>query len=263
MAVYRPGQSSVKLVATGGAASADWPTFGPASPWLKAGGGAAARAGAAGGIAAGGFLAGLSNASMGTYWARVPGTQAMPRVWVYELEKRVRAGKLSREDAKGIFNTAVLGAESQRFEPTGNRMSTVHKSMTDFLGKAEEVYFSRKKEKADADSDAAGSLATPGRVTGEALAKARSEFEGMKKQLWKEEAKKNPQKYTADQLEDMHRGDAPEGSDGKPMEIHHKKPLSEGGTNTRDNFDFTTYTEHRAGQNFKKNHPNLPWGRSK
>ena len=44
----------------------------------------------------------------------------MPSVWVYELEKRVRAGTLSREDAKGIFNTAVLGAQAQGFKPTGN-----------------------------------------------------------------------------------------------------------------------------------------------
>ena len=55
---------------------------------------------------------------MGTYWSRVPGTQAMPSIWVYELEKRVRAGKLSRDDATQIFNTAVLGAEAQGFKPT-------------------------------------------------------------------------------------------------------------------------------------------------
>ena len=117
------------------------------SHWLPKVGAAGATAGAAAGIAAGGFLAGLRNASMGAYWARVPGTQAMPSVWVYELEKRVRAGTLSREDAIGIFNTAVLGAQAQGFKPTGNVMSAVHKLITDFLGKAEGVYFARKKEK--------------------------------------------------------------------------------------------------------------------
>ncbi len=85
---------------------------------------------------------------MGAYWARVPGVQAMPQIWVYELEKRVGAGTLSRDDAVQIFNTAVLGAEAQGFKPTGGTMSAVHKSATDFLGKAEQVYFARKKKKA-------------------------------------------------------------------------------------------------------------------
>ena len=85
---------------------------------------------------------------MGAYWSRVPGVQAMPQIWVYELEKRVRAGTLSREDAIGTFNTAVLGAEAQGFKPTGGTMSAVHKSATDFLGKAEQVYFARKKKQA-------------------------------------------------------------------------------------------------------------------
>jgi hypothetical protein len=87
---------------------------------------------------------------MGEYWARVPGAQAMPKIWAYELEKRVRAGKLTHEDAVAIFNTAVLGAEAQGFKPTGDRMSAVNSSAVDFLGKAEAVYFARKKKPADA-----------------------------------------------------------------------------------------------------------------
>jgi hypothetical protein len=187
----------------------------------------------------------------------------MPQIWVYELEKRVRAGTLSREDAIGIFNTAVLGAEAQSFKPTGDRMSLVHKSATDFLGRAEAIYFAREKETADATKnvDAENAEANPDRVTGEALDKVRREFKAMKSKLWQEEAEKNPQKYTPEQLDDMRRGDAPKGSDGKRMEIHHKKPLSEGGANTLDNFEFTTQTEHRLGPNLKKNHPNLPRGR--
>jgi hypothetical protein len=57
---------------------------------------------------------------MGAYWSRVPGTQAMPSIWVYELEKRVRSGSLSREDAIGIFNTALESASLRRYlyEPT-------------------------------------------------------------------------------------------------------------------------------------------------
>jgi hypothetical protein len=81
------------------------------------------------------------------YWARMPGVQAMPQIWVYELGKRVRAGTLSRDDAIGIFNTAVLGAEAQTFKPTGGTMSAVHKSAVDFLGQAAAVYFARKKKK--------------------------------------------------------------------------------------------------------------------
>jgi len=42
------------------------------------------------------------------------------------------------------------------------------------------------------------------------------------------------------------------------MEIHHKTPLAEGGTNMFDNFEFLTRTDHRLGPNYKKNHPNLP-----
>jgi hypothetical protein len=42
------------------------------------------------------------------------------------------------------------------------------------------------------------------------------------------------------------------------MEIHHKSALAEGGTNTLDNFDFMTWTEHRLGPNYKKHQPNLP-----
>ena len=71
----------------------------------------------------------------------------------------------------------------------------------------------------------------------------------------------NSQKYTPEQLAAMRRGKVPMGSDGKPMEIHHKKPLSEGGTNAYDNFEFGTRDDHRIGPNFKIKHPNLPRGR--
>jgi hypothetical protein len=265
-AAFHAGQASAQLAAFGGAPSATWPTTGPTSSWLpKVGSGVGAGAGAAAGIGAGAFLGGLRNASMGAYWARVPGTQAMPSIWVYELEKRVRDGSLSRQDAIGIFNTAVLGAEAQGFKPTGGTMSAVHKSATDFLGRADAVYFARKKKAAEAGgkTDAGNAEAKPERVTGEALAKARKEFERMKPELWKQEAEKNPDKYTPEQLDSIRQGKTPKDSDGKPLEIHHKKPLSEGGTNTYDNFQFGTREDHRIGTNFKKNHPNLPRGRNK
>ncbi len=145
-AAFRKGPTPVRLAA-GGAGT--WPVGGPTTSLLpKVGSGAVAGAGAAAGVTLGGLLAGLKNFSMGAYSAHVPGTQAMPRAWVYELEKRVRAGKLSHDDAVGIFHTALLGAEAQNFKPTGNTMAAVHKSITDFLGQAEAVYFARKKKKA-------------------------------------------------------------------------------------------------------------------
>jgi hypothetical protein len=164
-AAFQAGQSTAQLAAFGGAPSTTWPTTGPTSSWLpKIGSGVGAGAGAAAGIGAGAFLGGLRNASMGAYWARVPGTQAMPSIWVYELEKRVRAGKLSREDAIGIFNTAVLGAEAQGFKPTGDRMSKIHKSAMDFLGKAEEVYFAKKKKEQGWATQPGGYQQSGGRV---------------------------------------------------------------------------------------------------
>jgi len=92
----------------------------------------------------------------------------------------------------------------------------------------------------------------------DALKAARKEFERMKPKAWMEEAAKHPDKYTPDQLVRMKRGKTPIGNDGYPMEIHHKKPLSVGGENCYDNFQFLTQTEHRRGDNFRINHPNLP-----
>ncbi|MCW2860418.1 MAG: Integrase catalytic region [Actinoallomurus sp.] len=42
---------------------------------------------------------------------------------------------------------------------------------------------------------------------------------------------------------------------GFPMEIHHRIPLSKGGTNDPDNFMFLTRTAHRFGENYRLNHP--------
>ncbi|MBI2824656.1 MAG: hypothetical protein HYX69_08225 [Planctomycetia bacterium] len=100
--------ANARLIAAGGAAPMPRPTYRPSAPWLpRIAGGAGAGAGAAAGVAAGGLLGGLRNASMGAYWGRIPGVQAMPQIWAYELQKRIRAGTLSREDAEGILTTAV------------------------------------------------------------------------------------------------------------------------------------------------------------
>jgi hypothetical protein len=164
-AAFHPAQAIAHLVALGGAQSSTWPTTGSASSWLpKVGSGAGAGAGAAVGIGAGGFFGALRNGSLGMYWARMPGVQAMPQIWVYELEKRVRAGTLSRDDAIGIFNTAVLGAEAQSFKPTGGTMSAVHKSAVDFLGQAEAVYFAKKKKEQGWAKQPGGYQLSGGRV---------------------------------------------------------------------------------------------------
>lgn len=39
------------------------------------------------------------------------------------------------------------------------------------------------------------------------------------------------------------------------MELHHVVPLSQGGTNDASNLKPMTQTEHRRGENYKKNHP--------
>jgi hypothetical protein len=95
------------------------------------------------------------------------------------------------------------------------------------------------------------------RLTGEALEKVRREFEAMKPKAWIHEAARHPKKYTPEQLARMTKGRAPVGNDGFPMEIHHKQPLTNGGANSFDNFEFLTRTEHRLGEKFKENHPDL------
>lgn len=80
----------------------------------------------------------------------------------------------------------------------------------------------------------------------------------MRPQAWKDEARLNPGSWSPEQLERMEKGRPPVGDDGFPMEIHHRTPLSQGGKNVRDNFMFLTRTEHRLGNNFRKNHPKCP-----
>jgi RHS repeat-associated protein len=103
------------------------------------------------------------------------------------------------------------------------------------------------------------SVATGGvRISGDALAAARREFETVKPKFWRNEASANPGAWSADDLARMKKGKAPIGSDGFPMELHHKKPLAEGGGNALDNLVPLTRSDHRLGDNYKRNHPNLP-----
>jgi hypothetical protein len=96
------------------------------------------------------------------------------------------------------------------------------------------------------------------RVSGDALKAARAEFNKVKPEFWKDQAARNPGAWSADDLARMRQGKAPIGPDGYPMELHHRTPLAEGGTNSFDNLTPMTRTEHRLGSNYKTNHPTLP-----
>ena len=111
------------------------------------------------------------------------------------------------------------------------------------------------REAADAATTAAHG---GGRISGDVLAAARREFEAVKPRFWRNEASTNPGAWSADDLARMQTGKPPIGSDGFPMELHHRKPLAEGGSNAFDNLSPLTRTDHRLGDNYKLNHPNLP-----
>ncbi len=96
------------------------------------------------------------------------------------------------------------------------------------------------------------------RVSGEELEKLRKEFEAIKPKFWKQEAAAHPSAYSAENIARMKQGKPPIGGDGFPMELHHKVPLAEGGSNAFENLVPMTRTEHRLGLNYKVNHPNLP-----
>ena len=77
----------------------------------------------------------------------------------------------------------------------------------------------------------------------------RGAFRSEREIFWKTEAKNNPGNYSAENLERMKQGKAPVGLDGHPMELHHVDRTPEGTVQPM------TRTEHRLGDNYKKNHP--------
>lgn len=83
----------------------------------------------------------------------------------------------------------------------------------------------------------------------------RAQFGAVRRDYWRNEAANNAAGYSSENLERMERGRAPIGDDGAPMELHHVVPLSQGGTNDASNLKPMTQTEHRRGENYKKNHP--------
>lgn len=100
------------------------------------------------------------------------------------------------------------------------------------------------------ESPALGSLHT---------ATMRAEFDGVvRPAFWRAQARNNSASYSESNVSRMVKGKAPIGADGYPMELHHKIPLAKGGSNAFDNLEIKTRTDHRLGENFKKNHPDLP-----
>ena len=77
----------------------------------------------------------------------------------------------------------------------------------------------------------------------------RAAFKAEREAFWKAEAKKNPSKYNPEDLAKMEKGRAPAGPDGHPMELHHVDRTPQGGTTPMSR------TDHRLGENYKKNHP--------
>ena len=77
----------------------------------------------------------------------------------------------------------------------------------------------------------------------------RSAFRTERESFWKNEAATNPAAYGPDDLARMNRGKAPIGPDGHPMELHHVDRTPDGGLTPMSR------TNHRLGENYKKNHP--------
>lgn len=79
----------------------------------------------------------------------------------------------------------------------------------------------------------------------------RTAFRAERETFWKTEAKNNSGKYSPENLERMKEGKPPIGSDGYPVELHHVDRTPEGGVQPM------TRTDHRLGDNYKKNHPSV------
>jgi len=110
---------------------------------------------------------------------------------------------------------------------------------------------------------AAGTLIGSGRgarqaADAAAAALLRREFDNVvRPAFWKNEAATNAGAYSAANLATMRNGMAAIGADGFSMELHHITPLSSGGTNDLSNLQVMTRSDHRLGENYKKNYPDL------
>lgn len=93
----------------------------------------------------------------------------------------------------------------------------------------------------------------------------------VKPELWKKLAEFHKKQYglkslvqrssewesSIENISKMQKGKAPKGFDGKPMNIHHIKPLALNGANKISNFKILSQSEHLSGTNYCKNHLEL------
>lgn len=96
----------------------------------------------------------------------------------------------------------------------------------------------------------------PPRASKEHIDQTRKDFPQVRRQFWKNEAATNPGNYSPSDVARMQNGDPPIGGDGFPMELHHKLPIEWWGTNDPSNLEPMSRTDHRLGENYRKNHPN-------
>jgi hypothetical protein len=74
---------------------------------------------------------------------------------------------------------------------------------------------------------------------------------------WRSKALTEPQSFSVENLARMQKGRGPKDEVGDTIELHHRIPLSRGGTNDPDNFVEMSRREHRLGRNLRKNHPSI------
>jgi RHS repeat-associated protein len=133
----------------------------------------------------------------------------------------------------------------------GNPASAVGAAVISGLGQAAAMATPMGEEKAlgAAAKEGEGILKATGKEAANASKIDRAAFRGEREAFWKAEAKNNSGKYSPENLERMKQGKAPIGSDGYSTELHHVDRTPEGGVQPM------TRTEHRLGDNYKKNHP--------
>ncbi|MDI3282851.1 HNH/ENDO VII family nuclease [Polyangium sp. 15x6] len=157
-------------------------------------------------------------------------------VWVYE-DGRQTPEEMARLDRAYECLQGVCHARHKNFQKDKNKPAGTHNGQSLSSG-------------GKAPSAGGGAKTTTVKTTTRPASQIdRNAFKAQREAFWKAEAKNNPGKYSPENLEKMRNGRAPTGTDGKPMELHHVDRTPEGGVRPMSR------TEHRLGENYKKNHP--------
>jgi hypothetical protein len=108
-----------------------------------------------------------------------------------------------------------------------------------------------------AEGDGGGGLALAGRSRSKLKGVSRARYTQLRKawnakrqKIWRDEARNNPQGWSKAQRNRMERGLAPRG-----WVIHHRKPLSQGGTNDAGNLVMMRASDHRRHFGALHSHP--------